>query len=816
MTSNRPSRISTPLYVAVALSVLLLAGLGLRLAYLRNISLHVDEFISLLAIRGVLEHGYPLLPSGTFYDQALLFSYLEAAVMRILGFDALVGRTLSVALSLATIVVLYYVGRKLFSVPVGLVAATLVVFSAEAIAWGARVRMYALLQLLVLLSVWFLWRGGTEREGTRYRWIAVLCYLGALFTHPVSVLLYPALLLGLLLLLGLRRALRPGIVLQAIVPLGGIAATYLLKAIGQPGQLEALAEARPYVAASLDVLGGLRPIAPFFLTAERLPLSILCVVGLCVVLVALVRRTDGLVKPDQRAPLFLYTILGTTLLEMVFLVGPTWQDVRYLFMVESLFFLLAAWAAVWALGWLFEKLRSARPGWLFSNSTGTPIPWPATCVLVLGALLLFLPGAREVVTRQEWGYDRAFEYLEERWREGDTVLTIMPFACDLYLPKCDYYASGRAYEEYVFDKGGVLIDRWIGAPLLSTTSQLEEVLRGSSRVWLVVDGWRMAARFDLDFVRTVVEQMDVVHEVQGVRVLLSEEGFREWPEPEVSETLAMSLGEQIELVGYELSSDVVAPGAELSLTLLWEARQPIAEEYTVFVHLRGGDSSPVAQDDSPPLKNLYPTYYWMEGEVVPDPRVLSVPEGTAPGWYRLEVGLYRSADGVRLPVAHEGAPSATDFVALDYVFVGALEELVPSQPLGARLGDQVSLLGHDGLPDSVGSGEEISLALYWRTMSEVPEDYTVFVHLLHERGGIVGQHDGQPMQGFYPTSRWDVDRTVRDEVKISVGESVPPGEYRLVAGMYLHSTGDRLSVVDAEGEVLGDTVYLGEVLVTGE
>jgi hypothetical protein len=201
---------------------------------------------------------------------------------------------------------------------------------------------------------------------------------------------------------------------------------------------------------------------------------------------------------------------------------------------------------------------------------------------------------------------------------------------------------------------------------------------------------------------------------------------------------------------------------------------------------------------------------------VPDPRVLSIPEGTAPGWYRLEVGLYRSADGVRLPVVQEGGASATDFVALDYVFVGALEELVPSQPVVASLGDEVSLLGHDGLPHSVGPGEDIPLTLYWRALSDVPRDYTVFVHLLDERGQVVSQHDGQPMQGFYPTSRWDVDRTVRDEVKLPVGHSVPPGEYRLVAGMYVQSTGERLPVVGAEGQVLGDTVNLGEVVVTGE
>jgi 4-amino-4-deoxy-L-arabinose transferase-like glycosyltransferase len=820
MTLSRFSRTSIPLYAAVVLCVLLLAGLGFRVAYLRNVSLHVDEFVSLLAIRGILEHGYPLLPSGTLYEQALLFSYLEAGLMRVLGFGAVVGRAFSVALSLATVALLYYVGTRLFSKPVGLVAATLGAFSTESIAWGARVRMYATLQFLILLSVWFLWRGCTERDGARYRWIAVICYLAALFTHPVSVLLYVPLLLGLLLLMGPRGVIRPDVIVEAGMPLVGIAATFLLKAIGQPGQLEALTEARPYLLPSLDAVGGFRPISSFFLAAERVPLSILCGLGLAVVVLAFVieaRARKGRISlgADLRPSSLLYVILALTVLEMVFVVGPTWRDSRYLFMVEPFFFLTAAWMAVLAVSWLSRRLKHARPAWLWGEAVGDPISRPLTCMLVLGSLLLLVPAARETVTQQEWGYDLAFEELGEQWREGDIVVTIVPFACELYLPQCDYYASGRAYEEYVFDKSGVLVDRWVGAPLLSSAAQLEDVLRGGSRVWFVVDGWRLAARFDLDFIRTVVEQMDVVEEVQGVR-LLRAQGFQQRPEPEVGESLAVTFGEQIALTGYELSSDALSPSSELCLTLYWKALEPVAEEYTVFVHLRGPGGSLVCQDDYPPLENLYPTYYWAEDETVPDPRRLTIPGDVVPGWYRLEVGLYRSGDGVRLAVGQEAGSSEGDFVVLDYVWVGGDEELAAAKPLAANLGDQVLLMGHDGVPRSVEAGQDLHLTLYWQALGGIAEDYTIFVHLRDEGGRTVAQYDGQPAQGFYPTSRWDVGETVRDEIDLAVESGIPPGQYQVVAGMYLLSTRERLPVLDAEGEVIGDTIRLGEVTVIGD
>ena len=812
MSAKRISAIAPRYHALLVLCLLLVAGLCFRVMYARTISLHVDEFISLLAIQGVLQHGYPLLPSGTLYEQALLFSYLEAVPLSVFGLSATVGRALSVAFSLGSIALVYHIGSQLFSRNVGLIAAALTAFSPESIAWGARVRMYALLQLLVLLAVWFVWRGGTESNGARYRWVAVLCYLGALFTHAVSVLLFAPLLLGLTLLRGVRGMLKPAMIPEVLVPLGGILATLLLKAVGQPGQLEALAESRPYLAPSLNVLEGLRPIAPFFLGTERSPLTILAALGMVLVAWLVVstrsRPGVGLEQLGLRAPLFLYTILGATVLEVVFLVGPTWRDVRYLFMVEPLLFLLASWTALFVLSWSWRKLRGTISGGLRDRLSERRVALLATTLLVVAACLLFLPAAQATLARQEWGYDLAFEYLGEQWQEGDVVLTIVPYACQLYVPQCDYYVSGKAYEEYVFDNNGVLIDRWIGAPLLTSAAQLESVLKESPRTWLVIDGWRLAARFDLDFIRTVAEQMDVVYEGQGVRVLLAE-GRRLVAEPETGRAVEANFGDQVELARYELSGDELLPGSDLHLTLYWKALQPVNKEYTVFVHLRGSDGSTISQDDYPPLKNLYPTYYWSEGEMVPDPRVLPVPREVVPGWYRLEVGLYGSSDEQRLPVVDDDGSGVGDFVVLDYVWVGEEKAIEPAHLIGANLDGKVQLLGDDGVPASITEGQALHLSLYWQALAEMTEDYTVFVHLVDDEGRAVAQHDGQPLQGFYPTSFWDEGEVIPDEHSVPVDSSLPVGEYELVVGMYLLATGDRLPVLDERSGAMGDVVSLG-------
>lgn len=87
----------------------------------------------------------------------------------------------------------------------------------------------------------------------------------------------------------------------------------------------------------------------------------------------------------------------------------------------------------------------------------------------------------------------------------------------------------------------------------------------------------------------------------------------------------------------------------LELTLYWQAMGPIAEDYTVFVHLLTPEGAFVLGQDGQPLGGLYPTSFWGEGEKVVDGRswFTDVP----PGEYQLQVGLYLLATGQRLPVS---------------------------------------------------------------------------------------------------------------------------------------------------------------------
>ncbi len=96
-----------------------------------------------------------------------------------------------------------------------------------------------------------------------------------------------------------------------------------------------------------------------------------------------------------------------------------------------------------------------------------------------------------------------------------------------------------------------------------------------------------------------------------------------------------------------------APGEPFPVTLYWQRLEAIAEDYTVFVHLRQADNNLLAQQDNPPRAGTYPTSAWRAGETILDRYTLNIPADAAPGTYTLTVGMYLPGSDTRLP-AYDG------------------------------------------------------------------------------------------------------------------------------------------------------------------
>lgn len=120
--------------------------------------------------------------------------------------------------------------------------------------------------------------------------------------------------------------------------------------------------------------------------------------------------------------------------------------------------------------------------------------------------------------------------------------------------------------------------------------------------------------------------------------------------PTIQYPLQARVGEDIEFLGYDLSSREVKAGGVLDLTLYWQALGEMERSYTVFVHLLDERSQIWGQKDTIPGGGSMPTTGWVEGEVITDRyEFMVMPEAPA-GHYLLECGLYWAETGERLPV----------------------------------------------------------------------------------------------------------------------------------------------------------------------
>jgi hypothetical protein len=122
--------------------------------------------------------------------------------------------------------------------------------------------------------------------------------------------------------------------------------------------------------------------------------------------------------------------------------------------------------------------------------------------------------------------------------------------------------------------------------------------------------------------------------------------------------LEVELDGRVRFLGYDLEGNA-APGDTLSLTLYWQAIEPLKQDYTILVHLVRPDQTLLAQQDSPPLGNLYPTSQWTVGDLHLHQATVVIPTDTLPGEYDLFTGMYTYPDIQRLPVGSD-RPHAQD------------------------------------------------------------------------------------------------------------------------------------------------------------
>ena len=110
-------------------------------------------------------------------------------------------------------------------------------------------------------------------------------------------------------------------------------------------------------------------------------------------------------------------------------------------------------------------------------------------------------------------------------------------------------------------------------------------------------------------------------------------------------------------------------------------------------------------------------------------------------------------------------------------------------------------------------GDVVNVALEWQGLQAIPDDYTVFVHLVGPDGNLHGQVDYWPVDGTLGTAQWKPGQVIRDPYRVQLNASAPPGRYTVHVGMYLLATLERLPVLNADGQPVDDKVVLSGLVV---
>jgi hypothetical protein len=273
--------------------------------------------------------------------------------------------------------------------------------------------------------------------------------------------------------------------------------------------------------------------------------------------------------------------------------------------------------------------------------------------------------------------------------------------------------------------------------------------------------------------------------------------------PHSDEPLAVFDG-VLELLDIRVPANLT-PGEWTPVTLYWQLREAVDEDYFVYFELRQFDvNRRGGQDDyfTGILRWFYPTAMWQPGEIITDVRWLYVFPDAPEGGYRFGLQVHTFP-----------GPELVDFSNTygtrrweDWLIAGRTAILDAPFPepgrdaleVDAVLSDIIRL-SHVELSQplqSLSPGDTLDITLYWETLAPPPEDYIIFANLFDGREQSIDQEDVQPLDGRYPTSTWDTSTRVVTTHSLTVpdGAIIP---YTLYLGMYSYPTIERLDIVQA-------------------
>ena len=700
----------------------------------------------------------------------------------IFGPSAVSVRLFSMGVGALSVPLMFLVARRLFGPRTALVAALILSVAPFHVYYSQEARMYALVTLLVLASSYLfllLLEEQASRTKRRVHWILyVLATSMAMYTQYYAAFLPVA--QTLFLFLRIRRY-------KDVLPRWIAAQTVLLFAY-LPWLLYAGPRLVAYVGNKLvkegDVPAGLWTylyshfvvFSVGHLSEERHLLSLLAVVFAALALVGALacfvagRRLEDSVWPTSDSALYLVLCLFIPLtlgyvVNLRFPFTATGIERLFLFSVPAFYILVAV-----GVSWLRVRFRVAG------------------AVVGLLVVVVSIPPLSDFYSFERYvgeDYRPVVKKVQALARPEDVIVAVHPWMIGYF----QAYYNGELPYLYLTPKDAldVTSEKWATDPELMVRD-LESLLEKHRFLWFPAH----------QALGRIIES-----EVEGYLFEQYYPILNEW----FSESTRLSchtsarqmtqvsdgtnFGDKVSLLNYGLTPNPheAAWGAAL-LELRWKMEGELQGRYQMALRLVDEQGLVWAAEDREPLGGLRPFHQQPGGSEVDDHQALLIPAGTPPGFYRLELGLYRLENGEWLDVLDEagtpqGVQKALGEVSVSLASMPPPEEaLFIQHPRTANFSSGVRFLGYCLGGESYQPGDALDLTLFWKALADLHEDYHFSLRLEDGDGTAWATIDEQPAGSGYPTSLWMQGQLFRGLSRLMVPASTPSGQYRLVLTLY--------------------------------
>jgi hypothetical protein len=118
------------------------------------------------------------------------------------------------------------------------------------------------------------------------------------------------------------------------------------------------------------------------------------------------------------------------------------------------------------------------------------------------------------------------------------------------------------------------------------------------------------------------------------------------PAPRPQFKVDAMIGDQVHVLGYDLSPPTLVPGGAVTVTYYFESKKRLADGWRMFFHLE--TPAGFRNVDHVPVDGLLPVESWHPGQRIRDQQSIGVPVGSPRGPYTLYIGSFKGAGRLKV------------------------------------------------------------------------------------------------------------------------------------------------------------------------